>query len=83
MAWTYNNYEEQASDSARLSVLRQHITEVSQAIQADVSSDGHSRSAGTLQDYLSTLHERRKELERLTGSGNRGSGRTLANFRRC
>lgn len=82
MAYTYHDFEEQANDAARLVRLRSHITEVNQKIQADVASDGHSRSASTLQAYLLSLQERRKELEVLAGAGNRSARVTHARFTR-
>lgn len=66
MAWTYHDYESQASDTLRLERLRLHIAEVSQALsQPAVSGVGYSRdpNTGALREYLADLRARRAELE--------------------
>lgn len=68
MAWTYADYEEQSTDALRLARLRQHISEVSQAMGPSVSADGKSRDTGSLATYLGMLRDRRKELEAITGT---------------
>ena len=69
MAWNFNQYEEEPDNEARLTMLRQHITEVTEQIQADLSGDGRSVSAGVLQDYLTNVvTPRRIELEKAAGS---------------
>lgn len=67
MAWLHNNYEEQATDAARLATLRAHISEVNARIAASVSDGGASRDTGNLTNYVSTvLDPRRRELEAAT-----------------
>lgn len=72
-AWSYAAFEEEASDTARLSMLRQHISEVRMAISANVSADGKSRDSTNLVQYLAGLNDRRVELEQATGQGGRGA----------
>lgn len=77
MAWTYHDFEDAATyatAAARLARLNLHMGEVRAAIQADVSSDGKSRSSGNLVSYLAQLETRRKELSAATGSAG---GRSL------
>jgi len=70
--WTYHAFEEEATDSARLTMLRRHITEVNAKMNADISASGYSRSTSTLQQYLKELHDRRKELEASAGMASNG-----------
>ena len=63
MSWTYADYESQATDSLRLDRLRLHVVEVSAKIAASVASDGMSRDATPLVEYLKLLQERRATLE--------------------
>lgn len=82
MSWNYSAYEEEATPSARLTMLRQHITEVQTAISADTSASGRSRSSGSLTTYLDMLHNRRRELEMETGENDsQRAGVATANFR--
>lgn len=81
VAWTYHDYEEQTSDTARLTRLRLHIGEVSAAMTADVTADGKSRSAGNLRAYLADLQTRRRELERSSGTGASAPAAALVDFR--
>lgn len=67
MAWTYSAWTQQPTAAARLSMLRQHITEVSDKITQEISSDGHSRSSSTLQAYLDGLFQHERRLEARTG----------------
>lgn len=71
MIWTYANFEEQATDAARLSVLNQHITEVRQAIGPDVTDGEVTVNRGSMVNYLSALMKRRSELEQRVGRGQR------------
>lgn len=72
MAWTYADYESQATNTLRLTRLRLHIDEVEAAISADVSGAEFSRSAATLERKLDRLHRRRDELERKTSRAATG-----------
>lgn len=67
--WTYSNWEDEATDAARLAMLRKHIGEVSGRIAADVSHSGGSRSSGTLVQYLDGLRNERARLEAIVGRG--------------
>lgn len=61
--WTYADWAEQATDTARLARLRQHISEVNSAIAASVSADGKSRDSSVLKDLLQMLLTERDRLE--------------------
>ena len=64
MAWTYADYESASTTPAgKLSRLLLHITEVTQALSAQVSADGKSRDPSLLNDHLTRLNARRMELE--------------------
>ena len=82
MSWTHSAYEEEATPAARLTKLRQHITEVQTAISADTSASGRSRSSASLTAYLQMHPDRRRELERETGDNDSTrAGVATANFR--
>lgn len=71
MAWTYSTWRSlpettTAQAAAKLAQLSLHIVEVSDAITADVSSGGKSRSSGSLTEYLGRLEA---EEKRLRGKG--------------
>lgn len=68
MAWSYQDYESQSTNAARLTRLRLHIGEVSAYIGVDMSSAAGSVSHGGLTQYLQMLSKRRAELEQLTGA---------------
>lgn len=73
MSWTYAAFEEQSTDTARLAMLNQHITEVRQKIGPDVTDGEVSVNRGQLVNYLSALMKRREELEqRVARASNRG-----------
>ncbi len=55
MAYTYSAYEEEASDSARLTMLRQHISEVQAEIGANLKIEGRSRDNAPFVDYLTNV----------------------------
>jgi hypothetical protein len=65
MAWTYSNWRSAGTASARLAALRQHMEEVSNAIQSPQSagSDGHSMSTHDMVAYLSSLERQEERLE--------------------
>lgn len=69
MAWTYHDYEEQATDELRLARLRCHITEVNAQVQANVSfAGGNRRENDHLIEYLKVLRAERDRLQRATGT---------------
>lgn len=73
MSWTYSDFEQQSTDSARLTRLRLHLEEVADAISANVASQGHSRSSDPNFNYWSELNRRREVLE-TSRAGTRSSG---------
>lgn len=81
MAWQYHTFEEQSTDAARLAMLRQHLSEVSAKISADVASDGQSRSTQGLIQYRKDLVERMAQLERDAGIAGRAGGRSYLRLR--
>lgn len=80
MAWTYNDFESQSSDAARLSRLRLHLTEVRAEVFADIGSESKSRSNSVLVQYLAQLEDRRKELEQTAGTGNQSPAIAVADM---
>jgi len=73
-AWTYSDFEE-SSGSARISRLKQHISEVRAVINGpDISADGKMRNLATLRQYLADLTARLDQLE--ASSGKRAGGIT-------
>lgn len=76
MAWTYSDWVTEATGSTtRLSKLRLHIQEVSDAIQSgDFAVQGLSVSKSSLQSYLSDL---KADEEKLASQADKASGRTV------
>lgn len=69
MAWTYSDYESQATPALKLARLELHIAEVSAgAGGAAVAGDGRSRDPRAITEYLQFLKERRTELRRESGA---------------
>lgn len=62
MAYTYHDWREQTTDAARLTRLRQHMTEVSAGIAAAVSDGGASRDSSNLTAYLDQLKRDEADL---------------------
>ena len=80
MAWTYSDYRQQGTLNAQIARLDLHIQEVTDAITADVSSDGKSMSSGnlvTLRDSLTKERERMAGMPGASGVGI-GGGMTIA-----
>lgn len=67
--WQYSAWREQATDTARLSMLRQHMTEVADVLRPTHSAGGQSFDARVIRDYLAQLEEHERRLEKATGSG--------------
>lgn len=72
MAWTYHDFEEQGSASARLTRLNQHITEVRAEIGPNLGIAGRSRQNDVLNNYLTTLYARQKELSASAAAASGG-----------
>jgi len=81
MAYTYAAFEEQTTDALRLSMLRQHISEVRAQMGPDVGGGGKFRNSGRIVDYLAQLNQRRMELEGVVPGNSRARGVTVADFR--
>lgn len=78
MAWTYSDWNQQATVSAQLTRLNLHISEVAEdnAGKPDVASDGKSIAYGSSNQYLSQLYaERDKLIRRNVSRGGRSLGR--------
>jgi hypothetical protein len=58
--WTYSAWREEATDEARLTMLRRHMTEVDDAIAATVAKDGASRDANVLNAKMDRLEEQER-----------------------
>lgn len=69
MAWTYSDWITKTSSSERLSQLRLHIQEVSNAVQANQTVNVNGRQIGkfALVDYLKDLRAEEKALAEATG----------------
>lgn len=74
MAYTYAGWINEADDAARLTMLRQHIAEVSTLINADVSADSRSVNHATLLQYHAGLLV---QLEKYETINARTSGNTV------
>lgn len=74
--WTYNDWRGQATDALRLERLKLHVVEVSERIDAAVSSSGQSINSKELLTYLQHLEAQADKLqERVDASaGTRGGG---------
>lgn len=82
MAWTYHDFEEQTDDSARLTRLRQHITEVNQKIQSNMRTEAGEKENTHLVAYLRHLDGRRAQLEARVGTVGRSDPRVRSGFTR-
>lgn len=70
MAWTYSAFESEATDAARLTMLRQHIGEVRAKMGVDTNGADMAVAFGSLQQYIDSLDKRRMELERKVARTN-------------
>ena len=72
MTWTYSDWRSYADSnpSAKLARLRLHIEEVTDAITADVTKGGSSRSSNPLLGYLSMLEKSEAKYAALTNQKN-------------
>lgn len=66
LTWSYSAWREQGTDALRLTMLRQHMTEVADAIAAanSVGADAYNKSEDrfSLVAYLKNLKDDEKEL---------------------
>ena len=74
MGWSYSNWHTQATLDLKISVLDQHLQEISDQITATVAAGGSSRDAATLQTQYNTLLAERNRLARLPGNTAVGGG---------
>lgn len=65
MAWSYSDWLTESYGSTRLSKLRSHIQEVSDALSAELTAGAQSRSTHAVQRYLDTLLAKLPREERL------------------
>lgn len=81
MTWTYSDWRSypDSNPSAKLAQLRLHIQEVSDAITADVSKHGSSRSSSSLTTYFDRLEEQEKKWAEIVRQHG-GSRAILVNF---
>jgi hypothetical protein len=63
MAYSYAAFEDEATDAARLAMLRKHIAEVEAESAPNVSKDGTSVDRSVIESKLARLTARRVELE--------------------
>lgn len=76
LTWSYSAWREQGTDALRLTMLRQHMTEVADAIAAanSIGADAYNKSEdrGSLVTYLKMLEDLEAKLEaRVSTSGRR------------
>lgn len=76
--YQYSAYESQGSDAARLAMLRLHISEVEDLMDADTGGADMNVSHASLEAKLRRLQERRQELEKKTA---RASMATITHLR--
>lgn len=68
MAWSYSSWIT-LTGQARLTQLRLHIQEITNAITAGVTADGESVSPGNLNPVLDRLLDTEKELSATLAGG--------------
>lgn len=78
-AWTYGNWDDNASDSAatKLANLTLHIKEVVAKIGPDVSAHGYGRQSHPLVELLKDLREQQTALRAAAAVGG---GTSLVTF---
>jgi hypothetical protein len=72
MAWSYAAFETLATAVLQLAELQRHLGEVSQRIQANLTSQGDSRENDVLERYYAQLQKRRAELEQAAAAASGG-----------
>lgn len=74
MAWTYSDWRQQATDADKLTRLRLHLQEVTDAITAEVAGGGMSKSTNSYRSLLDYLQGEERILEARAGGGPMASG---------
>lgn len=72
MAWTYSDWRSQTTSAAKLSRLRLHMQEITDAIHTrtvQVGADGKSLSRETLMGLLTSLEGQEKSLAAAAATG--------------
>lgn len=72
MAWTYSAWRRQGTPRARLDMLNLHLEELSNAVTAEISGDGKSRSSQAIRDMIRDLEKERVGLEAVVGGSGGG-----------
>lgn len=80
MAWSYAEFEAEATNADRLSMLRQHLGEVSTAIANAYQLKGRSQDSTALVTYQTRLYERLRELEGIVDNIESTDPRVKATF---
>lgn len=74
MAFTYSDWDQQATAAARLARLRLYIQELSDRLTAEIAADGKSKATAVFERRIAALESKRDELEQRAGrSGSRVS----------
>jgi heme oxygenase len=82
MAWTYADFESQASDALRLARLRLHMAEIHAAIDANVTAGTSGVSHDVLIAKLDRCTGRLRELEARVGDLTTDDRRVSSGFTR-
>lgn len=83
-AWLYTAWDSEADDTARLAMLRLHISEVTAEIKnwkLGVAANSYSMSRGDVQNHLNALYQQRDQLKQSPTRATAG-GRSLARIQR-
>ena len=72
--WQYSAWRRQATNSAKLLMLAQHIEEVEERLDVELSADSRSRSSQVLQARLERLEALYAEYEKRDGQDPAGGG---------
>jgi hypothetical protein len=64
--WTYAGWRNESGAAAKLAMLNDHIAEVSNRIGNETGADGFSEGSSSLVQYLNTLREDARDIERDT-----------------
>jgi hypothetical protein len=67
MAWLYSNWRSETTPAAQLAKLNLHLQELSDAVTAEISGDGKSRSSNAIAQMVQRLEEQREKLQRRVG----------------
>lgn len=82
MAWTYSDYETQATDELRLARARLFKSELINAIGPSVSADGKSRDSGQINTLLNRVDADIRRLEAAVPGGSTAPAIGVVDFRR-